>query len=99
MAMRNTEVNSSNLPIRSGMIFMTDNEVEERTDLRTWLEMVDRLRNAPDWAAEDLPVEMIQTHISVVLIGKRRAQSCLNPSGLVRRPLFGFPIMSQQSVE
>jgi len=35
--------------------------------------MVERLRHAPDWAAEDLPVEMIQTHISVVLLGKRRA--------------------------
>ena len=50
-----------------------NNRVEQRTDLRAWLDMVERLREAPDWAAEDLPVEMIQTHISVVLLGQRHA--------------------------
>jgi aminoglycoside phosphotransferase family enzyme/predicted kinase len=61
------------------MIFNMNNEDERRTDLRTWLEMVDRLRHAPDWAAEDLPVEMIQTHISVLLLGKRRALKLKKP--------------------
>jgi aminoglycoside phosphotransferase family enzyme/predicted kinase len=41
--------------------------------------MVERLRKAPDWAAEDLPVEMIQTHISVVLLGKHRALKLKKP--------------------
>ncbi len=56
-----------------------NNRVEQRTDLRSWLDMVERLRKAPDWAAEDLPVEMIQTHISVVLLGKHRALKLKKP--------------------
>jgi hypothetical protein len=45
----------------------------QKTDLREWLAMVERLRYAPQWASEGpLPVEMTQTHISVVLLGRER---------------------------
>jgi aminoglycoside phosphotransferase family enzyme/predicted kinase len=33
--------------------------------------MVESLRRAPEWEADDLPVETVQTHISVVLLGRR----------------------------
>jgi aminoglycoside phosphotransferase family enzyme/predicted kinase len=52
---------------------------EGRTDLRAWLDMVERLRHASDWAEEDLPVEMVQTHISVVLLGKHHALKLKKP--------------------
>jgi aminoglycoside phosphotransferase family enzyme/predicted kinase len=52
---------------------------EQSTDLKSWLEMVERLRCSPDWTAQDLPVEMIQTHISVVLLGKSRVLKLKKP--------------------
>ena len=41
---------------------------DEKTDLPTWLKMVDQLRHAPEWPEEELPIEMKQTHISALLL-------------------------------
>ena len=43
---------------------------DEKTDLATWLEMVERLRHAPEWPEDELPIEMKQTHISVLLLSR-----------------------------
>jgi len=57
----------------------------EKPDLKGWLAMVDRLRRAPQWAAEGpVPVEMTQTHISVVLLGRTRVLKLKKPVN------FGF---------
>jgi len=42
----------------------------EKTDLGTWLKMVERLRHAPEWPEDELPIEMKQTHISVLLLSR-----------------------------
>jgi aminoglycoside phosphotransferase family enzyme len=58
---------------------------DEKTGLKDWLAMVDRLRYAPQWAAEGpVPVEMTQTHISVVLLGRERVLKLKKPVN------FGF---------
>src|SRR6266545_7749087 len=41
-----------------------------KTDLATWLKMVERLRHAPEWPGGELPIEMKQTHISVLLLSR-----------------------------
>src|SRR5262245_46253391 len=43
---------------------------DEKTDLATWLKIVERLRHAPEWPAEELPIEMKQTHISALLLSR-----------------------------
>ncbi|HKQ93287.1 MAG TPA: AAA family ATPase [Blastocatellia bacterium] len=43
---------------------------DKKTDLARWLKMVQRLRRAPDWPEEELPIEMKQTHISVLLLSR-----------------------------
>jgi uncharacterized protein len=58
---------------------------DERTGLKDWLAMVERLRYAPQWAAEGpVPVEVTQTHISVVLLGRARLLKLKKPVS------FGF---------
>src|SRR5215470_6903771 len=48
--------------------------------LADWLEMVERLRHAPAWSAlGGGPVEMTQTHISVVLLGRERVLKLKKP--------------------
>src|SRR5215510_1594358 len=42
----------------------------EKTDLSTWLKMVEQLRHAPEWPEDELPIEMKQTHISVLLLSR-----------------------------
>ena len=42
----------------------------EKTDMSTWLKMVEQLRRAPEWTEDELPVEMKQTHISVLLLSR-----------------------------
>src|SRR5215475_14046451 len=49
---------------------MVSNNPDEKTDLATWLKMVERLRHAPEWTEDELPVEMKQTHISVLLLSR-----------------------------
>jgi hypothetical protein len=43
---------------------------DEKTDLAMWLKMVDQLRHAPEWPEDELPIEMKQTHISVLLLSR-----------------------------
>ncbi len=43
---------------------------DEKTDLPTWLKMVEQLRHAPEWTEDELPIEMKQTHISVLLLSR-----------------------------
>lgn len=57
----------------------------EKTSLKEWLAMVEKLRYAPQWASEgQVPVEMTQTHISVVLLGRERVLKLKKPVN------FGF---------
>jgi aminoglycoside phosphotransferase family enzyme/predicted kinase len=42
----------------------------EKTDLATWLKMVELLRHAPEWLEDELPIEMKQTHISVLMLSR-----------------------------
>src|SRR5882724_1463141 len=58
---------------------------DEKTSLKEWLAMVEKLRYAPQWASEEpVPVEMMQTHISVVLLGRERVLKLKKPVN------FGF---------
>jgi len=58
---------------------------DEKTNLKDWLAMVEKLRYAPQWASEGpVPVEMTQTHISVVLLGRERVLKLKKPVN------FGF---------
>jgi aminoglycoside phosphotransferase family enzyme/predicted kinase len=52
------------------VIKMASINPDEKTDLATWLEMVERLRHAPEWPKDELPIEMKQTHISVLLLSR-----------------------------
>jgi uncharacterized protein len=52
------------------VIKMASINSDERTDLATWLKMVERLRHAPEWPEDELPIEMKQTHISVLLLSR-----------------------------
>jgi aminoglycoside phosphotransferase family enzyme/predicted kinase len=44
--------------------------------------MVESLRDCPDWGQDELPIEIIRTHISVVLLGKRRVLKLKKPIDL-----------------
>jgi aminoglycoside phosphotransferase family enzyme/predicted kinase len=52
---------------------------DEKTDLAVWLKMVEQLRRAPDWPADEQPIEMKQTHISVLLLGRNRVVKLKKP--------------------
>src|SRR5262245_43393543 len=43
---------------------------DEKTDLSIWLKMVEQLRHSPEWPEDELPIEMKQTHISVLLLSR-----------------------------
>jgi aminoglycoside phosphotransferase family enzyme/predicted kinase len=53
--------------------------MEEKTDLKSWLAMIEQLRHAPEWPADELPIEMKQTHISVLLLGRTRVVKLKKP--------------------
>ena len=58
---------------------------DQKISLKEWLAMVEKLRYAPQWASEEpVPVEMMQTHISVVLLGRERVLKLKKPVN------FGF---------
>ncbi len=63
---------------------MASNYAAEKTDLPTWLAQVEQLKHAPEWPPEELPIEMIQTHISVLLLGRTRVVKLKKPVN------FGF---------
>lgn len=52
--------------------------MNSNAQLKAWIEMAEKLRHAPGWEAEQ-PVEMKQTHISVVLLGRRRVLKLKKP--------------------
>lgn len=54
-------------------------QAEEKTDLKSWLAMAEQLRQAPEWTAEELPIQMKQTHISVLLIGRNHVVKLKKP--------------------
>jgi hypothetical protein len=54
----------------ASVVEMASINPDEKTDLSTWLKMVERLRNAPEWPEDELPIEMKQTHISVLLLSR-----------------------------
>jgi uncharacterized protein len=60
-------------------VAMSDVEIEQKTEMTSWLKMVEQLRHAPDWPEEDLPVEMKQTHISVLLLGRKHVIKLKKP--------------------
>ena len=43
---------------------------DEKTNLAAWLNMVERLRHAPEWPEDESPIEMKQTHISILLLSR-----------------------------
>src|SRR4029453_15026750 len=55
------------------------NESGRRTEMPAWLSMVESLLFAPTWPADELPIEMLQTHISVVLLSQRHALKLKKP--------------------
>jgi aminoglycoside phosphotransferase family enzyme len=56
--------------------------MERQAELQQWLRMAESLRDCPDWGQDELPIEIIQTHISVVLLGKRRVLKLKRPVDL-----------------
>jgi uncharacterized protein len=54
-------------------------DADEKTDLVTWMKMVEQLRRAPEWAEDEALIEMKQTHISVVLLGRSRVVKLKKP--------------------
>jgi aminoglycoside phosphotransferase family enzyme len=42
--------------------------------------MVESLRDCLDWSQDEHPIEIIRTHISVVLLGKHRVLKLKSPS-------------------
>lgn len=58
---------------------MRARQIEHPTGMQSWLDMVDSLRMAPNWQADDLPVELVHTHISVVLLGRRHVLKLKKP--------------------
>lgn len=61
------------------MAEMNPNEVEQKTDMADWLRMVEQLRHAPEWTEDELPIEMKQTHISVLLLGRKHVVKLKKP--------------------
>ena len=53
--------------------------IKQKTDMQKWLAEVSSLSHSPDWAADELPVEIKQTHISAVLLSQRRALKLKKP--------------------
>jgi aminoglycoside phosphotransferase family enzyme/predicted kinase len=47
--------------------------------IENWFSRVESLRQAPEWPPEDLPIEMVQTHISVVLLGRHHVLKLKKP--------------------
>ena len=58
---------------------MSAARTEDKTDLRVWLKRVEQLRHAPEWSNDDLPIEMKQTHISVLLLGRQHVIKLKKP--------------------
>ena len=55
---------------------------DKQAELRQWLRMAESLRDCPDWGQDELPIEIIRTHISIVLLGKHRVLKLKKPVDL-----------------
>jgi hypothetical protein len=64
------------------MIDVKTSKPESEAELRKWLQMVALLRDCADWEPAEKPVEIIHTHISVVLLGKRHVLKLKKPVDL-----------------
>lgn len=58
---------------------MSTAQPEAKTDLKSWLMMIEQLRHAPEWPADELPIEVKQTHISVLLLGRKSVVKLKKP--------------------
>ncbi len=47
---------------------------DSKTDTREWLRMIESLRHALEWTTDEQTIEMVQSHISVVLLGEHHAR-------------------------
>lgn len=47
--------------------------------MREWLRMIESLRHAPEWATDEQPIEVVQTHISAVLLGEHHVLKLKKP--------------------
>ena len=54
-------------------------EDNSKANITNWLKMVERLRHSTDWSEDERPIELIQTHISVVLLSRRHALKLKKP--------------------
>ncbi|MBO0800362.1 MAG: hypothetical protein J2P31_16195, partial [Blastocatellia bacterium] len=54
-------------------------EFEQKTDMSYWLSMVEGIRGSPDWSADEFPVELKQTHISTLLLGRHHVMKLKKP--------------------
>src|SRR6266508_3193929 len=61
------DVNEGNI---GSVTTMASINPDEKTDLSTWLKMVEQVRNAPECPEGELPIEMKQTHISDLLLSR-----------------------------
>jgi aminoglycoside phosphotransferase family enzyme len=57
-------------------------KTERQARLQNWLRTVESLQDCPDWGENELPIEIIRTHISVLLLGKRRVLKLKKPVDL-----------------
>jgi aminoglycoside phosphotransferase family enzyme len=77
---------------------MNNVEFEQKTDMDSWLQMVEQIRQSPDWSEDELPIEMKQTHISVLLLGRRRVMKLKSQSisdfSITPRRQNGWPPVS-----
>lgn len=58
---------------------MSATQAEEKTELKSWLKMIEQLRHAPEWPVDELPIEMKQTHISVLFLGRKHVIKLKKP--------------------
>lgn len=61
---------------------MNVTKTERQAEFQQWMRMVESLRDCPDWGQDELPIEIIRTHISVVLLSKRRVLKLKKPVDL-----------------
>jgi len=65
---------------RACSILGAEVKIDGELGLAEWLTMVEQLRHAPEWSAlGGGPVEMTQTHISIVLLGRERVLKLKKP--------------------
>ena len=57
-------------------------QVSKQTEIGEWLKTVESLRSARDWTGDEQPAEIIQTHISAVLLSSNYALKLKKPLNL-----------------